>query len=128
MSIRYIYNLGLALLAGFLVVATQVFSSVTASWLTFAVAIAAAAAALGIIPARIGTLQRVLASVTVVIGGWTIVASLLFAPTTAVWLGLASAAVLLALALAGLTAHEVSTERVVHSIEVDSAAQEGAAA
>jgi hypothetical protein len=36
---------------------------------------------------------------------------------------------LLALAVAGLTAHELSTERVVHSIEVeDSTARQAAAA
>lgn len=35
------------------------------------------------------------------------------------WLGFAAAAALVAIAVFGLTAHELTTERVVHSLEVD---------
>ena len=35
------------------------------------------------------------------------------------WLGFASAVALVALAIVGLTIHEVTTERVVHSIQVE---------
>jgi hypothetical protein len=57
--------------------------------------------------------------VAVALGAWTIVASLVFAPTTVVWLGFASALGFVALAVAGLTAHELTTERVVHSLTVE---------
>jgi hypothetical protein len=50
-----------------------------------------------------------------------IVESLVFAPTTVLWLSFASAIALVALALSGLTAHELTTERVVHSFEVEHA-------
>jgi hypothetical protein len=52
------------------------------------------------------------------------VASLVFAGSTITWLGFASGAAFVALALTGLTLHEVSTERVVHSIEVRAATPE----
>ena len=38
MSIRFTYNMVLALAAGFLVIATQVFAPIPAAWLTFAIA------------------------------------------------------------------------------------------
>jgi hypothetical protein len=128
MNIRYPYNIGLALVAGFLVVATQAFAPTTVACLTFAIVTGATLAALGSIPARVGLFQRAPSGVTAVVGAWTIVATLVFAPTTVVWLGFASAVALLALAVAGLTAHELSTERVVHSIEVEERAASGAAA
>ena len=78
MNIRYTYNLGLALVAGFLVVASQAFTPGTAAWLTFAIAIAATLGALAIIRARVGLFQRVLSGVTAVIGAWTVIASLVF--------------------------------------------------
>lgn len=54
-----------------------------------------------------------------VLGAWTIVASLVFVPTTAATLGFASALGFVALGVVGLTAHELTTERVVHSLEVE---------
>ena len=40
------------------------------------------------------------------------------------WLGFASGVALVALAFTGLTIHELSTERVVHSFEVHPSARE----
>ena len=119
MSIRYLHNLATGLAAGFLVVATLVFSPIVASWLTFAIAAGITVAALATIalPAT-GLVQRTLSGVTVALGAWTIVASLVFAPVTAAVLGFASALAFVGLAVAGLTAHELTAERVVHSFEV----------
>jgi hypothetical protein len=117
MSIRYLYNTGVALAAGFLVVATQSFSAAVVAWLTFGIAAAITLASLGIIAAPGGLAQRVLGGATLTLGVWTIVASLVFVPATVVWLGFASALAFVGLALAGLTIHEFTTERVVHSLE-----------
>jgi hypothetical protein len=117
MNIRYLSNLTLALAAGFLVVATQAFSPTIASALVFAIAIGATVLSLGTMAVKTTTVQRVISGIAAVVGGWTIVASLVFFPTTVVWLGFASALALVGLAVAGLTAHELTTERVVHSIE-----------
>jgi hypothetical protein len=115
---RFFYNSLLALAAGFLVVATQAFVPVTVAWITFGIAVGVTVAALAITPLRTGLIQRVLSTLTAGLGAWTIVASLVFAPTTVVWLGFASAIAFVALAFAGLIAHELTTERIVHSLDV----------
>lgn len=118
MRTRFFYNSILALAAGFLVVATQAFAPVTVAWITFGIAAGITVAALAVTPLRTGLIQRVLSTLTVGLGAWTIVASLVFAPTTVVWLGFASAIAFVALAFAGLTAHELTTERIVHSLDI----------
>jgi hypothetical protein len=62
----------------------------------------------------------VAASLTAAISAWTIVASLVFSDATVQNLALASALAIGGLALSGLTAHERSVERVVHSFEDES--------
>lgn len=121
-SSRYLSNLALMLGAGFLVVATQAFAPGTVMWLTFAIAIGATLIGTWMIfgPARTGY-QRVIGGLVSVLGAWTIVASLVFAPATVLWLGFASALGFVALGVSGLTIHELTTERVVHSIEVEHA-------
>jgi hypothetical protein len=49
---------------------------------------------------------------------WEIVAATVFVPDVSRWLTLANGLVIAMLACAGLVAHEISTERVVHVIEV----------
>jgi hypothetical protein len=119
MSTRYLNNLALTLVAGFLVVATQAFIPTTVAWLTFAMAITFTILSLELLVVRTTIAQRVISGLTAVIGIWTIVASLVFPATTVVWLGLAAGAAVVALGVAGLTAHELTTERVVHSFEVE---------
>ena len=119
MSIRYLYNIALGLAAGFLVVASVAFAAPTVAWLTFAIAagITAVSAGLLLLPGALA--QRSLTAATGLLGIWTIVASLVFTPGTVVSLGFASALAFVALAVAGLTLHELTTERVVHSFEVE---------
>ena len=118
MRTRFFYNSLLALTGGFLVVATQAFLPVTVEWITFGIGVGVTAAALAMIPLRTGLIQRILSTLTVALGAWTIILSLVFAPTTIVWLGFASAIAFVALAFAGLTVHELTTERIVHSLDV----------
>jgi len=118
MSTRYFSNLVLALIGGFLVVATMAFAPLTAAWLTFGIAVGATVISLYMVGFEKTLPQRILGGLLAILGAWTIVASLVFAPTTVVWLGFASAIAFVALAVAGLTIHELSTERVVHSLEV----------
>ena len=124
MSIRYLANLALGVAAAFLIVATRAFADTTAVWLTFAIAIGATGIGIGLAAAVRDPIQRAIGSVTAVIGAWTIVASLVFSNATAVTLGFASALALAALAIAGLTAHELRTERVVHSFELGQNSEE----
>jgi hypothetical protein len=60
------------------------------------------------------TLAGVMASVAI----WEIVGAAVFVPNVSRWLTLANGLVIAMLACAGLVAHEICTERVVHVIEV----------
>lgn len=118
MNSRFLTNIVLSLIGGFLVVVSQVWAPATFMWLMLAggiVAVALAGAAL--IPGR-GLAQRGLDGTLGILGAWTIVASLVFGGTLLTWLGFASAIAFVALAVAGLALHELHTERVVHSFEV----------
>lgn len=117
MSTRYLFNLMLLIAAGFLVVATQAFAPVTVAWIAFGIAIGFTCTALAMLMHR-RPAQRAVAGLVFVLGVWTIVASLVFAPATVLWLAFASALAAAGLAVVGLTDHELGTERVVHAIEV----------
>ena len=112
---------------GFLVVVVFAFAAATAAWLGFAVSIPLVLFGLAMAYAAargIGSGERVSVSVlgllTCVIASWTIIASLVFVPTTARWLIFASACAHVAISMASLVIREVTTERVVHHhLEVD---------
>jgi hypothetical protein len=126
---RFASLLSLALLAAFLVVATQAFALAAVAWITFGLSVATLVLALAIA----GAFRRHLPSLIVgglaaAVSGWTIVASLVFGTATAMWLGLAAALAIGLLAVAGLISHELSTERVVHSLAVSERRSEPIAA
>lgn len=125
MSTRYLTNITLALLFGFLVVASQAFAPATMTWLMLGTGAAALAI---VVPAmairRRGYLQLGLDGLIGIVAIWTIVAGLVFSGLAVTWLGFASAVGIIALAVIGLTAHELSTERVVHSLEVHATSPE----
>jgi hypothetical protein len=125
MSPRYLTNITFVLLGGFVIVASMAFAVPEFTWLMFGAGIAALAlAAPGIAIVSRGSVQRGLDGLIGVIGGWTIVASMVFGGLAITWLGFASGAAFVALALIGLTVHELSAERVVHSFEVRTTAPE----
>jgi len=125
MTSRFLFNLTLAVLGGFLVVATMAWAAPVASALTLAIGIGATAVALTMAGFSGRNVHRGIGMAAAVLGAWTIVASVVFVPTTVVWLGFASALGLVGLALIGLIAHELYTERVVHELEVVPAAERG---
>jgi len=118
MNSRYLTNAALALIGGFTVVASQVWIPATFMWLMFSAAVLAVALSSAAALNGRGNVHRGLDGLVAILGGWTIVASLVFSGSVITWLGFASGAAFVALALIGLTLHELSTERVVHSIEV----------
>jgi hypothetical protein len=118
MNSRYLTNAALALIGGFTVVASQVWIPATFMWLMFSAAVLAVVLSSAIALKGRGTVQRGLDGVVAILGAWTIVASLVFSGSVVTWLGFASGAAFVVLALIGLTLHELYTERVVHSIEV----------
>lgn len=52
------------------------------------------------------------------VAAWEVVQAAVFGPNVSRWLTLANGLVIAAFACAGLVAHEISTERVVHVLEV----------
>ncbi|WP_329139285.1 hypothetical protein OG552_33000 [Streptomyces sp. NBC_01476] len=118
LSPRYALDTTAVLAGGFLVVSAMTFSNATAGWLSFAVStavtvVAGAAAVLARSDSR-----RLGNSALSLIGLWSLVAALVFSGATLHWLVLADALLLALVALADLTAHELSTERVVHELEI----------
>ena len=118
--------MGNLLAGGFLVVAVFAFAVTSAVWLGFAVSIPLVLFGLAIAysAARgVGSGERigvtVLGALTSVVASWTIIASLVFAPSTARWFIFASACAHVALSMASLAIREVTTERVVHHFEVN---------
>src|SRR5262245_43212696 len=121
MSLRFLTNLGLLLAGGFLVVATQVFSSGVTGWIGLGIGlgILAAVGAAQLDRSR-GLVQRGLDGVAGALAIWTVVESVVFSGATLTWITLGSALGFAAIAAAGLIAHELVTERVVHSLEAPS--------
>jgi hypothetical protein len=119
MSPRFITNIALALAGGFLVVASQAFRPGLTGWLAFAIGIGVVVVvgAAQLDRSR-GSLQRALDAMTAALAVWTIVASVVFTGTTLTWLSLGEALGFVAVALAGLTAHELSSERIVHAVKM----------
>jgi hypothetical protein len=117
MRMHFASRLSLLLIAGFGVVATQVWTGNTLEWMF--IAIGALAILLAAADARIaGNVQRGLDAVIGLVGAWTIVAAVVFSGSTLKWVSFADAVALAALATAGLLIHEMSTERVVHELSV----------
>ena len=125
MRSRFLTNVIFLVLGGFLAIASMAFGVSVFTWLMFGAGIAALALAAPTVTilAR-GRAQRGLDLMIGLLGAWTIVASMVFGGIVITWLGFASGVALIALALAGLTLHELSTERVVHSFEVRTSAPE----
>lgn len=119
LRIRYGSYLLTALVAGLIVVVTQAFSPSTTAWITFGGGIFFIASA-GLAAIRTGLVHRLVYLGCGVLGALMVIESLLASGSTVEWLSFAGALGVLGLALTGLTVHELSSERVVHSFELSS--------
>jgi hypothetical protein len=121
---RYFSWLTVGLAGGFLVVATAAFSPSAVAWLAFAISIGTLVVSAGIAYVYRRHLTTLLtAVVTAGISAWTIVASVVFSQSTVQNLALATGLAVTALAVVGLTEHELSNESAVHAVE-DAGARE----
>jgi hypothetical protein len=117
MRMHFFSRLALLLAAGFLVVASQVWSGDTLQWLFLAGGVAMIAGA-AIDAIRPDTAQRALDGIIGLLGAWTVVEAFAFEGTNLEWWSFASGCALAALSVIGLVAHEMTTERVVHELTV----------
>lgn len=117
MRTNFASRLALLLVAGFLVVATQVWTGGTLEWLFIAGGIAMIALAAAGIQAPAGP-QRALDGLVGMLGVWSIVEAIVFEGSTLKWVSFWTALAGAATAVVGLVIHEMTTERVVHELSV----------
>jgi hypothetical protein len=129
LSFRFILDNLFLLAAAVLVVASMAWSASVAGWTAFGVS-----TGIAVIAATSAVLTRrnsvKIGHGLVALGAlWSLVAALAFSGTVLTWLVFADAIAVGVLALADLTAHEATTEKVVHQLVVrDTAGQERMAA
>ena len=118
MSERFISNVALAIAGAVVVVASQAFSSTVTGWLTFGVSLGVLALLAVVQRDRArGRLRRLLDSGIGALALWSAVASVVYTGTTLTWLSFGEAIGFVGLAVVGLVAHELKTERIVHQFE-----------
>jgi peptidoglycan/LPS O-acetylase OafA/YrhL len=117
MRMHFISRLALLLVAGFLVVASQVWTSGTLEWL-FIVGGAVMVLVAAIDAEAMSRSQRGLDAVIALLGIWSIVQAIVFNGNELKWFSFATGVALAALAAIGLIIHENSTERIVHELTV----------
>jgi hypothetical protein len=117
MSIRYVTYLLFAVVAGFVVLVSQAFDATAAGWLTFGAGAMFALVAPSMTTRR-GLVHRAICAGISTLGILIVIETLLASGGVMTALSLAGGLAVLALSLAGLTLQEISTERVVHSLEI----------
>ena len=125
LSSRFLLDSLFVVAGAFLTVASMAWAANTAGWTAFGVSagvtvLAAASAAL----AKKGS-RRLGHGLLGLVALWSAIAAVSFSGTALTWLVFADAIAVGVLALADLAAHEATTERIVHSLEVRDPARDG---
>ncbi len=123
MRLHFISRLALLIMAGFLVVASQVWTGDTLQWIFVAGGALAVLGALADL-ARPSTAGPALNGLVAVVGGWTVIEAFAFEGSNLKWWSFASAVALAVLGAVGLSMHEMTTERVVHELSVTAGREE----
>ncbi len=118
LSYRFILDNLFVLAGAFLVVASMVWAANVAGWTAFGVSagITVLAGASAVMTKRNGI--KIGHGLVALAGLWSLVAALSFNGTVLTWLVFADAIMTGVFALADLTAHEATTEKVVHQLVV----------
>jgi hypothetical protein len=125
LSSRFLLDSLFVVAGAFLTVASMAWAASTAGWTAFGVStgvtvLAAASAALA--PKNSRKLGHGLLGLVAL---WSLVAALAFSGTVLTWLVFADAIAVGVVALADLAAHESTTERIVHQLEVRDLSTDG---
>jgi len=118
LSTRFILDNLFFLAAAFLVVISMAWSANTAGWTAFGVSTGITVIAAASVAVTRLTSRKIGHGLIGLVGLWSLVAALSFSGTVLTWLVLADAIAVGVLALADLTVHEATEERVVHQLEV----------
>jgi hypothetical protein len=117
MNRRFISNVGLAVAGATVAVASQAFTASVTGWLMFGLSLGALVL-LAIV--RRDSERGIQGLLDIAIGAlavWSAVASVVYTGTMLTWLSFAEAIGFVVLAVLGLVAHEVRTERTLHALE-----------
>ena len=125
LSSRFLFDSLFVVAGAFLTVASMAWAANTAGWTAFGVSAGVAALAAFSAALTRKTSQRVGHSLLGLIGLWSVAASLAFSGSALTWLVFADAIALGVAALADLAAHEATTERIVHQLDVRDLSAEG---
>ena len=128
LSSRFILDNLFLLAAAFLVVASMTWSAGLAGWIAFGVSagITVIAGISAVLTDRNG--RKLGHGLVALVALWSLVAALAFSGTLLTWLVFADAIAVGVLALADLTAHEATTEKVVHQLVVHDGTMAGGTA
>jgi hypothetical protein len=118
LSSRFLLDSLFVVAGAFLAVASMAWAAGTAGWTAFGVSVGLTALATAIVALAKKTSQRAAHSVLALVALWSLVAALVFSGSALTWLVFADAIAVGVLALADLTVHEATTERIVHQLEV----------
>ena len=102
----------------FLAVIAMAFTASVAGWTGFGVFIGLAVAALASALFGRGAVRRTTHAVVGLVALWSIAATLIYSGSALTWLVFAGGVAVTVIALIDLAAHEVTTENVVHRLEV----------
>lgn len=117
MSTRYLTNMAIALLAGFVVVVSFAFAAEVGAWIAFGVAIGILTiAVLAQAESTRARHQRAIDGLVGALAIATIVSTLVYAAPVLAWLFFAEALGLVGLSVAGLTLYEVERWRAAHGM------------
>ena len=118
LSSRFVLDTLFLIAGAFLAIAAMTWTIGVAHWVAFGVSagiVVLAGASVALVRTTGRTIGHGLVGLAAL---WSLIAALVFSGTALTWLVFADAILVGALALADLTAHEASTENVVHQLEV----------
>jgi len=118
LSPRFALDTLFVISGAFLAVIAMAFTASVAGWTGFGVFIGLAVFALASALFGRGAVRRASHAVLGLVALWSIAATLLYSGSALTWLVFAGGVAVTAIALADLFAHEVTTENVVHRLEV----------
>ena len=124
LSSRFLLDSLFVVAGAFLTVVALAWAPGTLGWTAFGVSLGVTVLAVAS-AARASNSRRYGHGLVALAGVWSLVAALAFSGTTLTWLVFADAIAVGVLALADLVAHEATTERIVHSLEVREPALDG---
>lgn len=120
-SSRFLLDILFVVGGAFLVVVSMGLAASPAGWVAFGVSTGLAVLAAASVAATRSMSRRIGHGVIGLVALWSLIAALVFAGPALTWLVFADAIGLGALAIGDLFAHEVTTENVVHRLEVSGA-------